>query len=232
MIGRRTLLLVMCAMLLATPLRAGFLPFGKKKPKPDPAQRVPELLGLVKSSPDESKRSDAADELRKYEPQQFPEMIPTLLDVMQTDQKPGVRMSAMSTLSKYRPVSVEIGLAFEQVLAKDTSMRVRLSARQTLLSYHLAGYRTPKDEKKGTKEPPLAPPVPSNTGANAPAPLPPIETVPPAVSTTTPQRMPVGPPQPASASPPPASAPSWLQKLTPPPFRKTSITGPELGTPN
>ncbi len=236
--GQRVLLLVLGAMLLASQLRAGIL-FGKKpKPKIDPAQRVPELLGIVRTSPDESKRSEAADELRKYDTQQFPEMIPTLLEVLQTDAKPSVRLSAMSTLVKYRPVSQEIGQAVEQVLAKDASMRVRLQARSTLLQYHWSGYHSPKkdDGKTATKEPPLPRPLPSPQ-LPPPQPLPPITTAPapvpapvpvpvpvpvrvqpasPAPLPTSPQRMPIGPIQPSSYSPPPSAV---------------KADGPDLGSP-
>jgi hypothetical protein len=218
--GHRTLLLVLSALLLASPAPAGII-FGKKKPKPEPAQRVPELIEIVKTSSDESKRADAADELRKYDPLMFPEMIPTLLDVLQNDAKPSVRLSAMSTLTKYRPVSPEIGQAIEQTLAKDASMRVRLQARSTLLQYHWAGYRTPKEEKKPTtKEPPLAQPLPGNQVQPLPGnqvqPLsPPISTAPPPLNKQPGgvQRMPVGPARPSSA-----------------PY-KVKSDGPELGSP-
>ena len=66
---QRILALVTTAAALATPLQAGIF-FGKKKPTPvDPTQRVPELLNVVKTSPDEHKRFQAAEELRKYDPQ-------------------------------------------------------------------------------------------------------------------------------------------------------------------
>src|SRR5437762_283646 len=139
MSGQRCLVILLSAALLAVPARAGII--FKKKPKPEPAQRVPELLELARTSPDESKRSDAVDEMRKYDPQQFPDMVPVLLGVLQNDAKPSVRISAVSTLAHFRPVSQEVGQALEQALAKDSSMRVRLQARSSLLQYRWAGYR-------------------------------------------------------------------------------------------
>jgi hypothetical protein len=234
--GQRVLLLVLTAMLLAGPARAGIL--FKKKPKVDPVQRVPELIGIVKSSPDESKRSEAAEELRKYDSQQFPEMIPTLLDVLQTDAKPSVRLSAMSTLMKYRPVSQEIGQAIEQALAKDASMRVRLQARKSLLEYHWAGYHSPKkDDPKPSKEPVLPTPLPSPQ-LPPPQPLPPVVTVPPTpiktqpvapsppAPSTAPQRMPIGPPLNSSSSIKPAALPKLTPGTSP-----VKSDGPELGSP-
>lgn len=227
----RLLVLLLVAGLLAMPARAGI--FGKKKPKPDPLQRVPELLGIVKNSQDESERSDAAEELRKYEPQQFPDIVPALISVLQTDPKPGVRIQAISTLAKLRPVSQEVGMAIEEALAKDSSMRVRIQARSSLMSYHWAGYRTPKKDEKSptTKEPPLAPPVPEPTPSPpekgmkkkgmatppAPQPLPPnLEPdPPPAVSgPIIPQRMPLGPSVP----------PKIIEPVKP-------KEGPDLGSP-
>src|SRR5205085_8906345 len=173
------------AAVLATPVQAGLF-FGKKKPAPvDPNQRVPELLGLVKTSPDEHKRSLAAEELRKYDPQAYPDIVPVLIDVLGSDSKPSVRVEAAQTLGKLRPVSQAVGQALEQALAKDASMRVRLQARSSLLQYHWSGYRTPKkavNPPPQTKEPPLAPSLP--TAAPAPV-LPPQKTL-----------APVGPPLP------------------------------------
>jgi hypothetical protein len=204
---QRFLILLVSLSMLAPSVQAGFL-FGKKKPKVEPAQRVPELLDLVKNSPDESKRSDAVDELRKYDPAAFPEMIPVLLDVLQNDQKSSVRLAAVSTLSKYRPVSQEIGMALEQTVAKDSSMRVRLHARSSLLQYHWAGYHTPKNPGNvpSTKEPPLAQPIPAPKtvlpppASTAPAPLPAPAPVTPVPVTPAPLPAPV-PVKPATAPP-------------------------------
>src|SRR5947209_494624 len=200
---QRLLALVTTAVALATPLQAGIF-FGKKKPTPvDPNQRVPELLGLIKTSPDEHKRSQAAEELRVYDPQAYPDLVPVLVDVLTNDPKPSVRLEAVQTLGKLRPISQAVGQALEQAVAKDTSMRVRLQARSSLLQYHWSGYRTPKKDVNPppqTKEPPLAPSLP--TAAPAPV-LPPQKTlapVGPPLPPPTGQRVIV--PTPGEASPP------------------------------
>ncbi|HKB39499.1 MAG TPA: HEAT repeat domain-containing protein [Gemmataceae bacterium] len=206
------LALVTTAAALATPAQAGIL-FGKKKPAPvDPNQRVPELLDIVKTSPDEHKRAQAAEELRKYDPQAFPDMVPVLIDVLANDPKPSVRVEAVQTLGKLRPISPPVGQALEQAVAKDTSMRVRLQARSSLLQYHWSGYRTPKKDASPpqTKEPPLAPPLPGELPAPAQAVQPVAPPVarpaaaigPPVISPTPPSRS-VQPPVTAPGESPP-----------------------------
>jgi len=143
--------------------------FGKKT-KTTPTERVPELIKELKTDGDEHKRSSAAEEMRQYDPQQFPEMIPALIESLLNDNKPGVRSEAAQTLAKLRPVNTAAGNALEQALAKDPSMRVRLQARSSLLQYRWAGYSSTttttaakaKDEAPPqSKEPPLAPELPA-----------------------------------------------------------------------
>jgi hypothetical protein len=153
---------------LAGPGYAGIF-FGKRNKKTTPAERVPELLAQAKSDGDESKRAAAAQELRQYDPGQFPMIVPVLVDVMLADSKPVVRAEAAQSLGKIRPISQQAGMALEQVLASDSSMRVRLQARSSLLQYHWSGYRSVRkdDLVPQTKEPPLAddksPPIISTT---------------------------------------------------------------------
>ncbi len=143
--------------LLAGPTYAGIF-FGRKNKKPTPMERVPELLALVKSDGDESKRAAAAQELRMYDPNQFPMIVPVLVDVLLTDAKPSVRAEAAQSLGKMRPITQQAGMALEQSLANDASMRVRLQARSSLLQYHWSGYHSARkdDLVPQTKEPPLA----------------------------------------------------------------------------
>lgn len=170
----RLVLAIVTLAVLAVPAPAGI--FGKKTTKPDPKNRVPELIVIVKTDKDESKRADAAEELRQYDPKTFADIVPVLIDVLFNDPKPSVRVEAAQSLGKLRPVSMEAGWALEQALAKDASMKVRLQARSSLLQYHWAGYRSPDTRTKDgpvieSKEPPLAPgPGPSKTPAPPEAP--------------------------------------------------------------
>jgi hypothetical protein len=158
---RRYLLVVLLVIVTAGNASAGLF-FGKKN-KPTPTERVPELIKELRTDGDEHKRSSAAEELRQYDPQQFPEMMPALIDALLNDNKPAVRSEAAQTLGKLRPVNAAAGAALEQALGKDSSMRVRLQARSALLQYRWAGYAPkPNNEPPAqSKEPPLAPDLPA-----------------------------------------------------------------------
>jgi hypothetical protein len=203
------------AVLFAAPASAGIL-FNRKPDKPDPAQRVSELIGVVKTDGDESKRIEAAEELRQYDPATFPDVVPALLDALQNDKKPGVRAEAGLTLSKLRPVTTQVGIALEQSVAKDASPRVRLQVRGALMQYRWSGYKgAPKDDMPTakpkeppaaqTKEPPLAPPSakePKPAPAQAPPAAPPLapasNTANPPSPSTTAKPLPTGPAKPAT----------------------------------
>ena len=89
--------------------------------KPSPAERVPELIVIVKTDKDESKRAAAAEELRQYDPAANPDIVPVLIDVLMNDAKPAVRTEAAETLGKLRPVSQEAGWALEQAVESNHS---------------------------------------------------------------------------------------------------------------
>jgi hypothetical protein len=163
--------LLLIGLMLAgatTTARAGIF---SKHAKADPAERVPTLISTLRAEQDERKRTAAAEELRQYDPSMFPEIIPTLADAAQHDSKSGVRLEAIQSLAKLRPVSQRAGLALEQA-THDESVRVRFQARTLLWQYHMAGYRggkTPDITGSGntirTEEPPLATPLEANRGS-------------------------------------------------------------------
>jgi hypothetical protein len=150
------------AAMLAPPARAGIF---SKHTKVNPADRVPTLIATLRADQDERKRASAAEELRQYDPNMFPEIIPTLADIALRDPKSSVRLEAIQSLAKLRPVSQRAGGALEQA-THDESVRVRLQARTLLWQYHMAGYRAGKTTDVSaptntirTEEPPLAPPL-------------------------------------------------------------------------
>jgi len=156
------ILMLVGAAMLAPPARAGIF---SKHNKVNPADRVPTLIATLRADQDERKRASAAEELRQYDPNMFPEIIPTLADIALRDPKSSVRLEAIQSLAKLRPVSQRAGGALEQA-THDESVRVRLQARTLLWQYHLAGYRggkTPDISAPAntirTEEPPLAPPL-------------------------------------------------------------------------
>jgi len=237
-------------MVVAVPAFAGpIADLFKKAPKPKPEERVPQLLITVKTDQDEHKRSQAAEELRQFDPAVFTDIVPTLIDVLRNDKSAGVRVEAIQSLGKLRPVSTEVGQALEQA-EKDSSMRVKIQARSSLLQYHLAGYHSPKKIDSPpvlqSGEPPLAgdhhpppPPPPPVKPAGAPKVVPagntgPALGDPPLI---VPQQMP--PASPLPSSPPqaglqkplpgngPSTAPAAPPQVELPPDL-TPASGPEL----
>lgn len=186
---RHILLVLAIQVSLVLPASAGII--FNRKAKPNPAQRVPELINTIKGDPNDHKREAAAEELREYDSKAFPEITAILMDVAQHDTKPEVRGEAVQSLAKIRPVSQEVGFVLEQVHASDTSAKVRWHARMALLQYQLAGYHKTegpqlKQEGEGTpvikpgnssKEPPLAVPTDTKPAPRiAPTPAPTVGT--------------------------------------------------------
>ena len=104
----RFLLTLVLLPSLAAPSPAGII-FGGKKGSKSPAERVPELINIALTNGDENKRSEAVEELRQYDPGQFPQIVPALIEVLANDKKPGVRAEAAQSLGKIRPVSQQAG---------------------------------------------------------------------------------------------------------------------------
>jgi len=152
-------LLLVIVLAWAAPAPAQWI-FAKKQ-KMNPSQRVPELVLIVKTDSDERKRAHAAEELRDYDSATFTEIVPVLVDVLQQDKKMNVRLEALTSLAKIRPVSARAGQAIEKAATEDESWRVRWQAKASLPKYHLAGYSSRKSDptpvkKTSTQEPPVA----------------------------------------------------------------------------
>jgi len=176
MMWRTFLAVLLLSICVAGSANAGLNLFGKK-PKAEPHVRVAELMSTLKSDPDEHKRAAAAEELREFDGNTYPDVITVLVDALTHDAKASVRAEAAQSLGKIRPVSQNAGAALEQALAKDSSMRVRLQARSALLAYNWAGYKSKSKDTpplfQQTGEPPLADPLPGTGKTPPPLPLPP-----------------------------------------------------------
>jgi HEAT repeats len=235
----RVPLVLMSLGLLTIPAPAGIL-FGKKT-KPSPAERVPELIVIVKTDTDESKRAAAAKELRQYDPAAFKDIVPVLIDVLMNDAKASVRSEAADSLGDIRPVSKEAGWALEEARQKDASMRVRLAARYSLMQYHWHGYEGQTHDEKVTgpiiKDPPppgkgvmmspgdpKAQPVANQSSSWLPSWLTPWNKTTPAP--TPPPAVQVVPAKPGigQSEPPPLADPG--QKSTPPAPATSSVPKP------
>lgn len=146
---RRLIVIALLLMLSAWARPAHAQLFGRKA-KTNPAQRVPELIVTLKTAPEERKRVRAAEELRDFDARTYSEIVPVLIDSLKNDPKPAVRLEALSTLGKVRPISQSAGQAIEKAAAGDESWRIRLHARSVLVGYRLAGYSSKTGAEKGT----------------------------------------------------------------------------------
>lgn len=159
--------------LVGPPAQAGGGLF-KRNPKPDPAEQVPALIKTLKTDPDERKRADAAEDLRDYDAKSFPDMVPALIEALQNDASITVRLEAVNTISKLRPISQPAGYALEQAEKNDTAFRVRAAAKSALVQWTLFhGYRQgrPAENRPAeTDEPPLADPPQGGPAVAPPAP--------------------------------------------------------------
>jgi len=158
-------LVLVCVVLVVAAPKSSAQWFGPKKPKTSPQQRVPELIIALKAEKDAHKRADAAEELRQFDLKEFPEIIPVLIDALQSDPATSVRIEAATGLGRLRPISTQAGQALEKAVSGDPNLRVRLQAKASLVYYQLSGYHAPKkNEPAGpilpgrTDEPPLAVP--------------------------------------------------------------------------
>ena len=211
----------------------------KKTPKPRPEDRVPELLGILKTEKDEHKRASAAEEIRQYDTATYPEIIAVLADVVISDPSSSVRAEAADSLGRLRPATQQAGQALEQALAKDGSMKVRMQARYALLQLHWGGYRSSaKEPPLTTKEmpakevkspPPIQTPIKPQTGPKfGETPPPPL--APPSDPPSPPKADPSAPPK-ADPSAPPKADPSAPPKADPSAPPKADPSAPPKALP-
>src|SRR5437868_2430688 len=145
----RFLLALMVPAALVLPAPAGII--FNRHAKQNPAERVPQLIVIVKTDTSDSKRASAAKELREFDATANPDIVSILVDVLQHDSSASVRSEAAQSLAKLRPISQQVGWALEEATHHDSSMRVRMQARSSLLGYRMSGYRSaPKPEEVST----------------------------------------------------------------------------------
>jgi hypothetical protein len=196
-------LVPLVVLALATPSQAGLF---RKSAKPDPAIHVPALIETLKTSKDEKARAAAASELRDYDAKVFPDILPTLTEVLTNDPSSSVRMEAAESIGKMRPISLQAGYALEQAIAHDKSTFVRVSARWAIAQYRLLGYFGGKTDLTSiqTAEPPLAASSPTKTTSGG------------TILRPTPTPVPVsGPVMPPSSPPLPPNTENRASKTNP-----------------
>ena len=208
--GHRFILAVLLPIAVALPARAGIFSFGK--PKGNPAERLSQLIITLKTDRDENRREKAARELRDFDPVANPDIVSVLVDVLQTDSKASVRAEAAQSLGKLRPVSQTVGWALEEA-TKDASLRVRMQARSSLVSYRISGYRSEPKQA----EVPARPEATSRSGFW------------PFTRSSAPRVAPAVTPQatPSETAPPPLAQPALDAKAKPMPRdRDKSVVAP------
>jgi hypothetical protein len=148
---------------VAAPVQAQL--FSRKAP-PNPSQRVPELVLILKTDPDERKRLHAAEELREYDAGTYTEIVPVLADVLLHEKKANVRLEALNSLFRIRPVQPVALTAIEKAANEDEFWRIRWQAKVDLTKLQLSGYPLKKAEapvaiakKKSSEEPALLEPT-------------------------------------------------------------------------
>lgn len=214
----------------------------KRTPKPDPAEHVPALIKTLKSDPDDRKRSNAADELRDYDPKTFPDMLPVLIEALENDSSTSVRMEVVNTIGKIRPVSQTSVYALEQAEKNDSAWRVRQEARNVLFKWLVVDGihrgKPPENKSNQTEEPPLAPPLTGLKGG-LPSKTTPPAIVTPAIMEKEPRPMPPSPPLMPTPSATKPNSPRPLLPLLPTrnvkpeskPAPKPLDEGPSLNSP-
>lgn len=150
---RTSMLLLLFATIVTLPAQGGI--FGKKVRPPRQENGIRDLLQTAKSDPDEGKRTAAIGELRDLDAQANPDIIPTLIDLLQNDTRPGVRREAASALARVRPGTAAAGQALQNAASKDPSLRVRMQAWSSYKLFQLGGNSrpAPKDNQPSAKQP-------------------------------------------------------------------------------
>ena len=155
---------------LTAPAQAQF--FFSKRARPNAAQRVPELILMLKTDSEDRRRRTAAEELADYDVTRFGEIVAVLSDAAQNDQDVSVRLEALKSLARIRPISQTAGQTLENAAQHDENWRVRLNAKSSLLKYYLSGYSSQTPSLASNSNP-------TAEGPNANAPISPVAPVAP-----------------------------------------------------
>jgi HEAT repeats len=132
------------------------------------AERVGQLLTILRSDLNEDNRVHAAEELGRVDGSKYPEIVPLLIEALKSDPKPAVRAEIVDSLAKIRPLTKEAGKALDQA-KEDGSFKVRWHARTAARVYHTAGF--PEQDKKIAGVPAKqTPSQPAFTSETLPAP--------------------------------------------------------------
>lgn len=112
--------------------------FGKKT-QPIASKSVDQLIAVAQTSEDAGQRADAVQDLRDVSAATHPEIVPVLVNILQSDKSITVRIEAAQSLGRIRPVTKLASDALAEAAAKDSALRVRWQARTALTVLSFAG---------------------------------------------------------------------------------------------
>ena len=107
----------------------------KTIPAAPPEQQVLALVNRVQNDLLPEKRAVAAEVLHQYDGNNFPEIMPVLVQVLERDTDPTVRKEAAKSLGRLKPPSSEALDALHRAAEKDASLKVRMAAKVAKLGY-------------------------------------------------------------------------------------------------
>jgi len=107
----------------------------QQPPKPEPAQRVKQLVVSLQSDPDVTHRKAAVDELRAADARGTAEVLAALASSLQRDPSPAVRSAVAEALGEAKSGSVAAVLA--EVEKSDPDASVRAAAKTALWRHQL-----------------------------------------------------------------------------------------------
>jgi hypothetical protein len=148
------ILIVWIGLFMISPDRVYGGIFTSKKPKPNPNEQAFELITTLKNDGDARRRAKAAEDLGDLDAQAYPEVIPNLIESMQTDSSGSVRLEAAQALAKLKPATREVADALDYASKNDPSSFVRLRLKTTRLGYRWTEFRSPMKNVAQTPMPP------------------------------------------------------------------------------
>jgi len=158
----RLVLVVAVLPSLAVPSSAGIF-FNRKSRQQNQGDKVQALIQTARSDRSERRREAAVEELREYDPNMYPEIIPLLIEKVQNDPSSDVRQEAAASLGKLRVATPQANMALQQAQSNDSSRSVRKEAKKWLAN--IKNQIMPNEQGNGqgnpvvtTEEPPLAGP--------------------------------------------------------------------------
>ncbi|MGF1583605.1 MAG: HEAT repeat domain-containing protein [Gemmataceae bacterium] len=142
--------------------------FGRRQTPEQSANRVAQLIVQAQTETNYYKRATAISQLREYSAAKYPEIIPVLVQALQTDQAITVRIEAARSLGRIRPLTSMAKSALSHASTGDSAFRVRWQARTSLMYYNVVGLNPNNHAKSGGNDPKVVISPPSGSPRTSP----------------------------------------------------------------